>query len=33
MCCEEFIIEHLPEDFYVRIVAVIYEDDEDDEDN
>lgn len=32
MCCEEFIIEHLPQDFYVRIVAVIYEDDEDDED-
>lgn len=33
MCCEEFIIEHLPQDFYVRIVAVIYEseDDEDDE--
>ena len=31
MCCEEYIIEHLPQDFYVRIVAVIYES-EDDED-
>ena len=31
MCCEEFIIQKLPQDFYVRIVAVIYEN-EDDED-
>lgn len=31
MCCEEYILEHLPQDFYVRIVAVIYADDEDDE--
>lgn len=27
-CCEEYIIKHLPEDFYVRIVAVIYDNEE-----
>lgn len=32
MCCEEFIIGHLPQDFYVRIVAVIYESEDEDED-
>ena len=31
MCCEEFIIQNLPQDFYVSIVAVIYEDDEDED--
>ena len=30
-CCEEYIIKRLPEDFYTRIVAVIYDNEKDED--
>ena len=32
-CCEEYILENIPEDYKNNIVCVIYEDEGDDEDN